>query len=90
MLLVRIGIKTDQNLKTTINNCLCLVELGPESFDDPTKTSGFSAVGCRHLGHPWWYGGYRTGRYGSGVTVNLPKRSCIAGSLRSWARTSTL
>ena len=37
VLLVRIGIKTDKNLKATINNCLCLVELRPESFDDPIR-----------------------------------------------------
>ena len=37
VLLARTGIKTDKNLKTTLINCLCLVELGPESFDDPIR-----------------------------------------------------
>ena len=57
VLLARTGIKTDKNLKTTLINCLCLVELGPESFDDPTRTLGPSAVGYRRLGHLGWYGG---------------------------------
>ena len=37
VLLVRIGIKIDKNLKTTLINCLCLVGLGPESSDDPIR-----------------------------------------------------
>ena len=37
VLFARIGIKMVKNLKTTLINCLCLVGLGPESFDDPIR-----------------------------------------------------
>ena len=77
--------KSDKNLKMTVTIVCAWSDSGRRVSTTPLESNS-NAVGYRHLGYPWWYGGQRTGWYGISVTVNPLKRSCTAGSVREWGR----
>ena len=56
VLLARTGIKTDKNLKTTLIIVCAWSGSGRRVPTTPLELVS-NAVGCRHLGHRWWYGG---------------------------------
>ena len=56
VLLVRIGIKPDKNLKTTLIIVCAWSDSGQRVPTTPLELIS-NAVGFRRLGHRWWYGG---------------------------------
>ena len=54
--LVRIGIKTDKKLKMTLIIVCAWSGSGRRVPTTPLELVS-NAVGCRRLGHRWWYGG---------------------------------